>query len=36
MSTQSNAMSESFQVQSVAPAAVPATRAFYWSVRREL
>jgi ABC-2 type transport system permease protein len=36
MSTQSNAMSESFQAQSVAPAAVPATQAFYWSVRREL
>jgi ABC-2 type transport system permease protein len=29
-------MSESFQAQSVAPAAVPATRALYWSVRREL
>jgi ABC-2 type transport system permease protein len=36
MSTQSNAMSESFQAQSVAPAAIPATRALYWSVRREL
>ncbi len=36
MSTQSNAMSESFQAHSFAPAAVPATRAFYWSVRREL
>lgn len=36
MSTQSNAMSDSFQAQSVAPAAVPATRAFYWSLRREL
>lgn len=36
MSTQSNAMSESFQAQSIAPAAVPATRIFYWSVRREL
>jgi ABC-2 type transport system permease protein len=36
MSTPSNAMSESFQAQSVAPAAFPATRAFYWSVRREL
>jgi ABC-2 type transport system permease protein len=36
MSTQSNAMSESFQAQSIAPAAIPATRAFYWSVRREL
>jgi ABC-2 type transport system permease protein len=29
-------MSNSFQAQSVAPAAVPATRALYWSVRREL
>jgi ABC-2 type transport system permease protein len=36
MSTQSNAISESFQAQSVAPVAVPATRALYWSVRREL
>jgi len=36
MSTPSNAVSESFQVQSVAPAAFPATRALYWSVRREL
>jgi ABC-2 type transport system permease protein len=36
VSTQSNAMSEPFQAQSVAPAAVPATRALYWSVRREL
>ena len=36
MSTPLNAMSESFQAQSVAPAAFPATRALYWSVRREL
>src|SRR6266550_6537136 len=36
MNTQSNAMSEPFQAQSVAPVAVPATRALYWSVRREL
>ena len=36
MSTQSNAMSESFQSQSIAPAVIPATRVFYWSVRREL
>jgi len=36
MSTQSNAMSESFRAQSVAPAVMPATRALYWSVRREL
>ena len=27
---------KSFQAQSVAPAAFPATRALYWSVRREL
>jgi ABC-2 type transport system permease protein len=36
MSTQLHAMPESFQAQNVAPAAIPATRAFYWSVRREL
>ncbi len=36
MSTPSNAMSESFQAQSVAPAAFPTTRALYWSVRHEL
>jgi ABC-2 type transport system permease protein len=36
MNTQSSAMSESFQAQSVAPTAIPATRALYWSVRREL
>ena len=36
MSTPSNAVSESFQAQSVAPAAFPPTRALYWSVRREL
>jgi ABC-2 type transport system permease protein len=36
MTTPSNAISESFQAQSVAPAAIPATRTFYWSVRREL
>jgi ABC-2 type transport system permease protein len=36
MSTQSDAMSESFQAQSVAPALIPATRTLYWSVRREL
>jgi ABC-2 type transport system permease protein len=36
MSTQSNAMPESFQSQSVAPAVIPATRIFCWSVRREL
>jgi ABC-2 type transport system permease protein len=36
MSTQSNTMSESFQAQNVVPAAMPASRVFYWSVRREL
>jgi ABC-2 type transport system permease protein len=36
MSTQSNAMSESFQAQSIAPAIIPATRVLYWSVQREL
>jgi ABC-2 type transport system permease protein len=36
MSTQSNAMSESFQAQSIAPAIIPETRVLYWSVRREL
>ena len=36
MSTQSNAMSESFQSQSIAPAVIPATRVLYWSIRREL
>jgi ABC-2 type transport system permease protein len=36
MSTQSNAISESFQSQSIAPAVIPATRVLYWSMRREL
>jgi ABC-2 type transport system permease protein len=36
MSTQSNAMLESFQSQSVTPAIIPATRLLYWSIRREL
>jgi ABC-2 type transport system permease protein len=36
MSTQSNATSESFQSKSAAPAVIPSTRVFYWSVRREL
>jgi ABC-2 type transport system permease protein len=36
MNTQSNAMSESFQAQSVVPAGIPASRAFFWSVQREL
>jgi ABC-2 type transport system permease protein len=36
MSTQSNAMPESFDSQKIAPAAMSATRPLYWSVRREL
>ena len=36
MSMQSSAISESFQAQIVAPVTIPATRALYWSVRREL
>lgn len=36
MSTQSNAISESFQAQSSVPATISASQAFYWSVRREL
>jgi ABC-2 type transport system permease protein len=36
MSTQPNAVSESFQSQSSAPAVIPATRVLYWSIRREL
>jgi ABC-2 type transport system permease protein len=36
MNTQSNAMPESFQAQSVAPAGLSTTRPMYWSVRREL
>src|SRR5258708_28566972 len=36
MSTQSNAMPESFDSQRIAPAAMSATRPLYWSVRREL
>jgi ABC-2 type transport system permease protein len=36
MSTESNVISESFQAQTVAPATVPASRVFYWSVQREL
>ena len=36
MSTQSNAMLESFQSQSVTPSIIPATRLLYWSIRREL
>src|SRR6266849_1251595 len=36
MSTQSNAMPESFDSQRIAPDAMSATRPLYWSVRREL
>ena len=36
MTTQSNAMPESFEARSVAPAALSPTRPLYWSVRREL
>ena len=36
MNTQSNAMPESFQAQSIAPAGRSVTRPMYWSVRREL
>jgi ABC-2 type transport system permease protein len=36
MSTQSNAMPESFDSQGIAPAVMSATRPVYWSVRREL
>src|SRR5437879_10227439 len=36
MNTQSNAMPESLQAQSVAPGALSATRPFYWALRREL
>jgi ABC-2 type transport system permease protein len=36
MTTQSNAMPESFDSQRIAPAAMSATRPLYWSVRREL
>jgi ABC-2 type transport system permease protein len=36
MSTQSNAMPQSFDSQGVTPAVLSATRPFYWSVRREL
>ena len=36
MNTQSNAMSEPFQSQSIAPAVIPATRVLYCLVRREL
>lgn len=35
MNTQSDAMAD-LQAQSVVPAAIPASRVFYWSVRREL
>ncbi|HEY7097624.1 MAG TPA: ABC transporter permease [Terriglobales bacterium] len=36
MSTQSNAMPESFQARGVLPASIPAGQPFLWSVRREL
>jgi ABC-2 type transport system permease protein len=36
MSTQSSAMSESFQSQRTVPAVIPSTRVLYWSIRREL
>ena len=36
MTTQSNAMPESFDSQRIAPAAMSATRPLYWSIRREL
>jgi ABC-2 type transport system permease protein len=36
MSTQSNAMPESFDSQKIAPAAMSATRPLYWSIRREI
>ena len=36
MSTPSNVMPESFGSRPIAPAAISATRLFYWSVRREL
>jgi len=36
MSTQSNAMPESFESQEIAPAAISAARLMYWSVQREL
>ena len=36
MNIQTNAFRESFGSQGIAPAALPSTRPFYWSVRREL
>jgi len=36
MNTQENVMHESAMSRQIAPVAVPATRLFYWSVRREL
>jgi len=36
MTTQSNAMPESFDSQGIAPGAMSPTRPMYWSVRREL
>src|SRR5438876_2250022 len=36
MNTQSNTLPESFEAQTVAPAALTAVRSMYWSIRREL
>jgi ABC-2 type transport system permease protein len=36
MNTQSNTLPESFEAQTVAPAASTAVRSMYWSIRREL
>jgi ABC-2 type transport system permease protein len=36
MNTQANAMHEPLQGQNLVPTTIPASRAFYWSVRREL
>jgi ABC-2 type transport system permease protein len=36
MSTQSTVTPQSFQSQPITPAAIPATRVLYWSIRREL
>ena len=36
MTTQSNSMASPLAPQGIAPAALPETQPFYWSVRREL
>src|SRR5258708_33363243 len=36
MNTQSNALPESFEAQTAAPATLTAVRSIYWSIRREL